>query len=236
MVLLLGSGACPGGTRRPVRGTVRRRPLETRASKRRPRIDHIEWTARVPDDRTDGANGRRAASSREPVARWPATEDGTVHMGSSPVRAPALRHALGALLAVLVVGGLPGTAAAEPALRRLPTPLTDDGGATTVIVKYREGTSDARRRESRAHAHAARVRARPNRRREVVRPSGGQTIAETVRLLRADPAVEYAEPNYPVRFAATPATEPLRDPYQWGLENGGSGCVPGYEVACASDV
>ena len=69
-----------------------------------------------------------------------------------------------------------------------------------------------------------------------MRPAEGRSVAETVRILRADPAVEYAEPNYPVQFAASPSTEPFRKSYQWGLENAGSGCVPGYGVTCANDV
>ena len=158
-------------------------------------------------------------------------------MPAGRTRAPGFRHALGALLGAVLIVGLPGAAAgAQPSVGRLQAPIVDDGGATSVVVKYREGTSAARRATARGRAHATRVRNRPDRRREVVRPEAGRTVAETVRELRADPAVEYAEPNYPVRFAAGPATEPDRDPYQWGLENGGPGCVPGYNVSCTSDV
>jgi subtilisin family serine protease len=158
-------------------------------------------------------------------------------MRARHARAPRIRQALGALLAAFLIAGVPAFAAAEDrSFGRVASPANDDGGATSVIVKYRDGTSASRRTAARERAHAARIRNHADRRREVVRPAEGRSVAETVRILRADPAVEYAEPNYPVQFAASPSTEPFRKSYQWGLENAGSGCVPGYGVTCANDV
>ena len=124
----------------------------------------------------------------------------------------------------------PGPTASRP---RPSTP----GDATTVIVRYRDGTSSARKTAARERAHATRERSRPDKGREVVRPAHGRSVAETVQALLADPAVAYAEPNYPIRLAASPMTEPLRSTYQWGLENAGGDCVAEFtESTCAVDV
>ena len=148
------------------------------------------------------------------------------------------RLAVVGLLGALLVGSLPGAAmAAQPAQPdRLPAAAADSGGATTVIVRYRDGTSSARRTAARERAHATRERSRPGKGREVVRPARGRSVAETVTALLADPTVAYAEPNYPIQLAANPMTEPLRDPYQWGLENTGGECAEDFEFGCASDV
>jgi subtilisin family serine protease len=180
-------------------------------------------------------SGRVAHHPRD--RRRAGTGGWNIEMRVGHARAPRIRHALGALLAALFIAGVPASAAADDrSFGRVEASAIADGGATTVIVKYRDGTSSSRRTAARDRAHATRVRNRPERRREVVRPAAGRSVAETVRTLRADPAVEYAEPNYPVRFAASPSTEPFRTNYQWGLENAGSGCVPGYGISCANDV
>ncbi len=149
-----------------------------------------------------------------PVVRWRS-------------RTRPARLAVVGLLGAILVGSLPAAAAAAGPARpdRLPAAAVDPGGATTVIVRYREGTSSARRTAARERAQATRERSRPDKGREVVRPAHGRSVAETVQALLADPAVAYAEPNYPVQLAANPMTEPLRAPYQWGLENGGGECV-----------
>jgi subtilisin family serine protease len=142
------------------------------------------------------------------------------------------------VLGVALVVALPGAAAAARPITpdRLAAEAVDAGGATTVIVRYREGTSAARKAVARGRAHATRERDRPDKGREVVRPDRGRSVEDTVRALRADPAVSYAEPNYPIRLAASPGTEPLRTPYQWGLENAGGECVQDFELSCASNV
>ena len=153
-------------------------------------------------------------------------------------RTRTARLAVVGLLGAVLVGSLPAAAAAAGPARpdRLPAAGIDPGEATTVIVRYREGTSSARRTAAREHAQVTRERSRPDKGREVVRPAQGRSVAETVQALLADPAVAYAEPNYPVRLAANPMTEPLRAPYQWGLENGGGECVDSFELGCAADV
>jgi subtilisin family serine protease len=120
---------------------------------------------------------------------------------------------------------------------RLPGAAVGSGAPTTVIVRYREGTSNARKAAARERAHATRERSRPDKGREVVRPASGRSVAETIEALLADPAVAYAEPNYPIRLAANPMNEPLRSTYQWGLENAGGDCVAGFTPpTCAVDV
>jgi hypothetical protein len=151
----------------------------------------------------------------------------------------AARPALVGLLAALLVLGLPGAAIAANRQQhdRLSSAAHEAEDATTVIVRYREGMSSARKTGARERAHATLERNRPGRGREVVRPAHGRSVAETVDALRADPAVAYAEPNYPVQLAASPTTEPLRAPYQWGLENAGGDCIGEFTAAtCAVDV
>ena len=160
-----------------------------------------------------------------PVVRWRS-------------RTRPARLAMVGLLGAMLAGSLPAaSAAAGPAgPDRLPTAAVDPGDATSVIVRYRDGISSARRTAARERAHVTRERSRPDKGREVVRPARGRSVAETVSALLADPAVAYAEPNYPVRLAANPSTEPLRAPYQWGLENAGGECVVDFELSCAGDV
>ena len=44
-------------------------------------------------------------------------------------------------------------------------------------------------------------------------------------------------PSEPIRLAASPGTEPLRLPYQWGLENHGGDCLSEWTIdPCRSDV
>ena len=119
---------------------------------------------------------------------------------------------------------------------RLPAAAVDSGDATTVIVRYRDGDVQ-RPQDRRTRARAGdRERSRPDGR-EVVRPARGRSVAETVEALLADPAVAYAEPNYPIQLAAkpddraAPGALPVGPRERWRRVRRDN-----FEVGCAVDV
>ena len=89
-----------------------------------------------------------------------------------------------------------------------------------VIVKYRAGVSGAERSALRAANRVRAIHGVGLVRTEVVRPTDGRSVAETVAALRRDPRVEYAVPDYYRRVASNPWEEPLFGE-QWGLHNTG---------------
>ena len=95
-----------------------------------------------------------------------------------------------------------------------------------LIVKFRisAAANDTRRARSRVAAVALAELARTPRARasgsvELVRISGATSIEAALALLRSDPAVEYAEPNWIYTHAALPNDPSFAQ--QWALENTG---------------
>ena len=83
-----------------------------------------------------------------------------------------------------------------------------------VIVKYRDGTSQAARAAAQQSAgvHAPRVTSRLER---TLRVRPGRTMAQTLRALRARSDVEYAVPNYIAHASAIAFNDPGRDGAGW---------------------
>ncbi len=167
--------------------------------------------------------------------------------GSRP-RRTRLALLPGAFVVCALMSGAAGPAsAASPP--RTPAPLTfphrptvatgataADLESATVLVTYREGMAGARRAETRSRAGVTPVRALSRAQVEVVRAARGQSIDDILAALRSDPSVAVAEPDVRRVLTGDPSTEPVRAAYQWGLENAGPGCIPGYAVACTRDV
>lgn len=92
--------------------------------------------------------------------------------------------------------------------------------AGEVIVKFKSGTSPLASR----HAHGL-LGSVPSERfdgvrgLELARVASGRDVLATVRAYEAMPEVEYAQPNYVSRIAATP--DDAMFPMQWGLNNTG---------------
>ena len=104
----------------------------------------------------------------------------------------------------------------------------------SVIVRYRSGAGESRRAVARTRAGVKPAGRSSATRSEVVVPAAGQSVDAAVAALRADPAVASAEPALQRHLAGSPAAEPYFAD-QWGLENHGTGCVPGYDQPCATD-
>ena len=107
-------------------------------------------------------------------------------------------------------------------------------------MRYRDGASAIERGRARGKADVTRARGRSDLRLDVVRPARGQSVANAVAALNADPAVELAEPNARLALAAGPSDEPFV-PEQWGLENHGGDCIDGQamvalDLTCVNDV
>lgn len=119
-------------------------------------------------------------------------------------------------------------------------PEAAEAGVQKLIVKFREASQDAaagpgslkqaERGKQRAMDVAQRARLKLEQSRELVagmhamqvRPPGaGESLATTLARLRADPAVEYAEPDYRRHILATP-NDPLFLDHQWHLKNDAS--------------
>ncbi len=103
-----------------------------------------------------------------------------------------------------------------------------------VVVVWRSGVSRPQRAVASDDANAGFVRTLGDPRFQVLRPAPGQSVAETVASLRADPSVQAATPDlYDVPQATT--NDPLFG-NQWGLQNlglgveGFAGALPGADV------
>ena len=151
--------------------------------------------------------------------------------------------ALAALVATSLVAptavGAAGPKAAQGLARAAAAHAKGPGPATTVLVRYRDGSSSIARGRARTSAGVTRERGRPDLQLDVVRPAHGQSVDDTVAALNADPAVELAEPNARLAIAAGPSDEPFM-PLQWGLENHGGDCIGNATVdlglSCVNDV
>ena len=143
----------------------------------------------------------------------------TRSVGSTLVLAALVATSLVAPASVGAAGPRPA-----PGLAHAPAADTAPGPATTVLVRYRDGASAIERGRARGKADVTRERGRSDLRLDVVRPARGQSVANAVAALNADPAVELAEPNARLALAAGPSDEPFV-PVQWGLENHGGDCI-----------
>lgn len=88
-----------------------------------------------------------------------------------------------------------------------------------VIVRFKEGVPQAARIDALNSRGARFERGLPVRGMQLLRTTGGRSVARTVTALEADPRVAWAEPNY-VRRPALAINGP-RATELWGLENTG---------------
>jgi len=147
------------------------------------------------------------------------------------------RLAAAALLAAGTLVALPGSSPAAPArgerpLRPGPPRAAGTAGAVPdrVVVVWRDGATQSQRLAARDGADAGFVQTLGATRFQVLRPQPGQSVAETVAALRANPSVQAVAPDlYDVPQATT--DDPLFGD-QWGLQNLGLG-VEGFTGALA---
>lgn len=154
-----------------------------------------------------------------------------------PNRRSARLAAVAALLAAAALAALAGSAPAAPAGRERPLrlgPPRSPGAAGAVpdrvVVVWKDGATQARRLAARDEAGAGFVRTLGATRFQVLRPQPGQSVAETVASLRADPSVAAVAPDVYDAPQATSNDPLLGD--QWGLQNLGLG-VEGFTGALA---
>jgi subtilisin family serine protease len=106
-----------------------------------------------------------------------------------------------------------------------------------LIVEWADGASSGERREARAGAEVEYARDLGNRSFQLVEPGPGQTVAEAIEDLEADPAVVVAEPDGYLTPDAIP-NDPLFGQL-WGLRNLGlgvedfSGAIAGSDIDAA---
>src|SRR4051794_30190111 len=132
---------------------------------------------------------------------WPSPGEtsGPTVDGAMPVL-PVFRAS--GLVAAFLAIALPAVAAAD---------------SPGVIVRYRAGTTATERLTARDDAHVTRQDALPLARTEVDHPGASTSVAEAVRALNGDPAVDYAEPNRRVHTLLTPNDNLFAN--EWGLQN-----------------
>jgi subtilisin family serine protease len=106
--------------------------------------------------------------------------------------------------------------------------------ADRIIVRFRDSASTTVRGRSRNAAGVELSRRMRSIDAEVVRPTG-RTMAEALEALRADPAVESAEPDSYLQLDADPTDEPFYQ-YQWALENTGDFSFSGVDSVVDVDI
>jgi subtilisin family serine protease len=148
---------------------------------------------------------------------------------ASPVSTRRVRVLLLVVAAVLVWLGRPASTQGPSARARLTTYRGHQVAQGEVIVKYRD---------ARMATMMAREGAAPGQRLDLLNARGvGRVRSETlttdqlIRRMKADPAVEYAEPNY-VLYAYAPPNDPSFGSL-WGLLNTGTNPVGGGGIAGA---
>lgn len=146
----------------------------------------------------------------------------------------ALALALAATGALAVPSG--ALAAQEQPVSSAPpaTPTAPGAVPGRVIVVWDSGATRADRLAARDDANAAFVRTLGDPRFQLLRPEPGQSVADAIATLRADPSVQTAtRDTYDVLHATT--NDPLLG-QQWGLQNlglginGFGGALPGADV------
>ncbi|MGI8999798.1 MAG: S8 family serine peptidase [Candidatus Limnocylindria bacterium] len=150
-----------------------------------------------------------------------------------------MSRALPSLLAALVLFTMAGPVAADDA-DAPGTPAAGEVVPGEVVVKWRDAGRGAAIARTRGLAIVAELGV-PGQGMPSVLSTGGRTVDAVIAELRADPSVEYAEPNYVVRLAQEPAVAAVsvNDPKTagqysldqmwvrdaWSLATGGSGIV-----------
>jgi len=131
------------------------------------------------------------------------------------------------LVAVLAatLAGLPGGATLADTIAPAPPPAP----AGDILVRYRPEVDAAQRTAVRRDADVRREEGLPLPRAEVVEPEEGVSVAGAIADLERSDDVLYAEPDAIRQTAAVP-DDRLFD-YLWGLDNTGSGRVPGRQDA-----
>lgn len=120
------------------------------------------------------------------------------------------------LVAATLAALLPWAAAQAVAPER-PAPIYREG---EVLVRYRAHAGTADIQSSKARLGLAGKRIIDNRRTELLALPGFTTTAAALQVLRADPAVEHAEPNFR-RFRRAVVPNDTLFAQQWGLQNTG---------------
>ncbi|MBU5611323.1 CARDB domain-containing protein [Geomonas azotofigens] len=87
-----------------------------------------------------------------------------------------------------------------------------------IIVKFKQGvTAHAKEKLHQRHGTAA-GKDFPRLNMQQVKVKKGMTVEETLAAIKADPDVEYAEPDYAVEASAVPNDEYWRSGHLWGLD------------------
>ena len=98
-----------------------------------------------------------------------------------------------------------------------------------VLVKFRQGTSISTMRALYRAVGASKIKEIRHIGIQRLRLPAHLNVAETVKYYRSDPNVEFAEPNYIIKIAATPDDPGY--PSQWALHNTGqAGGTPGADI------
>jgi subtilisin family serine protease len=129
------------------------------------------------------------------------------------------------LLAFLALDIWPGAQYAAQPQAQVPEYVSDE-----IIVKFREGVDEYQKDLARFRVSGSRKKVfKVIRGLEVVKLSRGVSVEEAIDLLRQDPDVLYAEPNYILRTTLTP--NDTRFGEMWGLHNSGqSGGTPDADI------
>jgi subtilisin family serine protease len=119
------------------------------------------------------------------------------------------------IFALLALDVRPGSQYAAQPQSQVPEYVSDE-----IIVKFREGVDEYQKDLARFRVSGTRKKVfKLIRGLEVIKLSRGISVEEAIDLLRQDPDVLYAEPNYVLRTMATP--NDTRFGEMWGLHNVG---------------
>jgi subtilisin family serine protease len=129
------------------------------------------------------------------------------------------------LLGLLALDIRPGSQYAAQSQPQVPEYVSDE-----IIVKFREGVDEYQKDLARFRVSGSRKKVfKVIRGLEVIKLSPGVSVEEAIDLLRQDPDVLYAEPNYVLRTTLTP--NDTRFGEMWGLHNvGQSGGTPDADI------
>jgi subtilisin family serine protease len=127
------------------------------------------------------------------------------------------------VLFVLVLGLPLPALAAQPADPPAPTPPAGDSVPSEVLIQWKAGVTDAGKARARSRAGAVRQevvvasRLTGKGELELAKLPPGQAIANAVRGLQADPAVDFAERNWTYYHQATSNDPKYTDGSLWGM-------------------
>jgi thermitase len=129
-----------------------------------------------------------------------------------------------ALSVALLAGVVPAAVAAPPDHLRLPVRHAGTSESSELIVRFRDGTSSARKREIARGQGLQRLRETPGRS-TVVYAAEGRSISALRSVLGAHPDVEAVAPNHRRFLSIDPVDEPFFG-HLWGLHNTGQTVGP----------